>query len=88
MVHTSLNGEPLHSAAPTMKDVTKGTPRTRHDVQYEIALSAVELDLIYELARQARNELTDPDDIPEHGSWAANVIELDNKFTTFFRKRR
>lgn len=71
-----------------MKDVTKGTPRTRRDVRYEVTLSAVELDLIYELARQARNELPDPDDIPEAGSWASNVIELDNKFTTFFRKRR
>lgn len=71
-----------------MKDVTKGTPRTRRDVQYEVTLSAVELDLIYELARQARNELPDPDDIPEAGSWASDVIGLDKKFTTFFRKRR
>ena len=71
-----------------MRDVTQGTPRTRRDVQYEVNFNAVELDLLYELTRQARNQLPDPDDTPEEGSWAWEVIELDKKLTTYFHKRR
>lgn len=71
-----------------MKDITQGTPRTRRDVQYEVTLNAIELDLLYELTRQARNQLPDPDDTPEQGSWAWEVIELDKKLTSYFHKRR
>jgi hypothetical protein len=52
------------------------------------AFTPVELDLLYELARQARNSLPDPYDTPEPGSWAAAIIALDDKLTTLFHKRR
>jgi len=71
-----------------MRDVTKGTPRNRREVFYEITVNAVELDLLYELVRQARNELPDAADKPEKGSWAWDVIELDSRLTTYFHKRR
>jgi hypothetical protein len=58
------------------------TPATRH------CLTPVELDLLYELTRQARNSLPDPYDTPEPGSWAAAIIALDDKLTTLFHKRR
>ena len=52
------------------------------------AFTPVELDLLYELARQARNSLPDPYDTPESGSWAAAIIALDDKLTSLFHKRR
>jgi hypothetical protein len=55
---------------------------------YATAFTPVELDLLYELTRQARNSLPDPEDKAETGSWAAAIIALDNKLTTIFRKRR
>jgi hypothetical protein len=71
-----------------MKDITVGTPASRHDVVYEVQFSAVELDLLYELARHASNGLADPEDMYEPGSWGASIIELDKKLTTIFRQRR
>jgi hypothetical protein len=55
---------------------------------FATAFTPVELDLLYELTRQARNSLPDPYDTPEPGSWAASIIALDNKLTTIFHKRR
>ena len=55
---------------------------------YATAFTPAELDLLYELARQARNSLTCPEDKAEPGSKAAAVIALDNKLTTIFHKRR
>lgn len=55
---------------------------------YATAFTPVELDLLYELARQARNSLPDPYDTPEPGSWAAAIIALDDKLTSLFHKRR
>jgi len=71
-----------------MKDVTTGAPANRAEVRYQIEFNAVELDLLYELARQARNSLPDPYDTPEPGSWAASIIALDDKLTSLFHKRR
>jgi len=55
---------------------------------YATAFTPVELDLLYELARQARNSLPDPYDTPEPGSKAAAIIALDDKLTSLFHKRR
>ena len=41
---------------------------------YTITFTGAELDLLYELARDARNNLPDPDDIPEIGSWANKAL--------------
>ena len=71
-----------------MKDITTGAPANRAEVLYEVEFNAVELDLLYELARQARNSLPDPYDTPESGSWAAAIIALDDKLTSLFHKRR
>jgi len=71
-----------------MKDVTTGAPANRAEVVYEVVFNAVELDLLYELTRQARNSLPDPYDTPEPRSWAAAIIALDDKLTSLFHKRR
>jgi len=71
-----------------MKDITTGAPPNRTDVRYEVEFNAVELDLLYELARQARNSLPDPYDTPQPGSYAAAIIALDEKLTSLFHKRR
>jgi hypothetical protein len=71
-----------------MKDITTGAPANRAEVVYEVEFNAVELDLLYELTRQARNSLPDPYDTPEPGSWAASIIALDDKLTSLFHKRR
>jgi hypothetical protein len=71
-----------------MKDITAGAPANLAEVLYEVKFNAVELDLLYELTRQARNSLPDPYDTPEPGSWAAAIIALDDKLTTLFHKRR
>ena len=72
----------------TMKDITTGAPANRTEVRYEVEFNAVELDLLYELTRQTRNSLPDPYDTPEPGSYAAGIIALDDKLTSFFHKRR
>jgi len=53
---------------------------------YPVYLTTVEINLIYELARDAANSLPDPYDQPEPGSWADHVQKLDETFTTL-RKR-
>lgn len=53
---------------------------------YPVHLTKAEIDLIYELARDAANSLPDPYDQPEPGSWADHVQKLDKTFTTL-RKR-
>jgi len=53
---------------------------------YPVPLTKVQIDLIYELARDAANSLPDPYDQPEPGSWADHVQKLDETFTTL-RKR-
>ena len=72
----------------TMKDITTGAPANRTEVRYEVEFNSVELDLLYELTRQTRNSLPDPYDTPEPGSYAAAIIALDDKLTSFFHKRR
>jgi hypothetical protein len=71
-----------------MKNITVGAPASRHEIIYEVEFTAVELDLLYELTRDAVNGLPDPEDMPEPGSWGASIIELDKKLTTFFHQRR
>ena len=71
-----------------MKDISKGQARNRRDVVYEIEFNAIELDMLYEIVRHTRMSLPDPYDIPEPGSWTDEIIQLDNKFTTIFHKRR
>jgi len=53
---------------------------------YPVPLTKVQIDLIYELARDAANSLPDPYDQPEPGSWADHVQRLDEKFTTLRRR--
>lgn len=55
---------------------------------YTLTFDSLELDLLYELARDARNNLPDPDDIPEIGSWANRVALMDNKLTALYHERR
>ncbi len=50
---------------------------------YTITFTGAELDLLYELARDARNNLPDPDDIPEPGSWANQVASWISSSLTF-----
>ena len=64
------------------------TSSNRRDHTYVCNFDAVELDLLYELARDARNGLPDPEDQIEEGSWADAIIKLDNKLTKLFRQRR
>ena len=71
-----------------MKDITKGQPRNRREVIYEIPFNAIELDMLYEIVRHTRNTMPHPHDIPEPGSWAHELIELDKKMTDIYRKRR
>ena len=59
----------------------------RHDVVYECQFNAVELDLLYEVVRQVRNE-HDPNWQPEPGSWGDAICQLDVKLTEMFHKRR
>jgi len=70
-----------------MKDITTGAPANRNEVVYLVEFNAVELDLLYEVTRKARNSLWSFE-TPEPGSWAASIIALDKKLTTFFRQRR
>jgi len=63
------------------------TSSNRRDIVYVCNFDAVELDLLYELARDARNSLPDPEDQVEEGSWADAVIKLDTKMTEIFHKR-
>jgi hypothetical protein len=56
--------------------------------EYVCAFNSLELDLLYELARDARNTLPDPEDQIEEGSWADAIIKLDSKLTKLFRQRR
>lgn len=54
---------------------------------HSVAFSSAELDLMYELARRARNSLGSSE-TPEPGSKAAAIIALDDMLTTLFYKRR
>lgn len=63
------------------------TSSNRRDIVYVCNFNAVELDLLYELARDARNSLTDAEDQVEQGSWADAIIKLDTKMTELFHKR-
>lgn len=71
-----------------MKNITVGVPASRHEIVYEVQFTAVELDLLHELARHASNGLSDPEDMPKPGSWGASIIELDKKLTSIFYQRR
>lgn len=64
------------------------TSSNRRDHTYVCNFDAVELDLLYELARNARNDLLDPEDQVEEGSWADAVIKLDSKMTQLFHQRQ
>jgi len=64
------------------------TSSNRRDHVYVCNFDAVELDLLYELARDARNGLADPEDQIEQGSWADAIIKLDIKMTGLFHKRK
>jgi len=54
---------------------------------YTVVFNGSELDLLYELARQARNQLPDTDLIPEPGSRANQIALLDLKLTDLFHQR-
>ena len=64
------------------------TSSNRRDHVYVCNFDAVELDLLYELARNARNSLPYPEDEYAEGSWADAIIKLDAKMTQLFHKRR
>jgi hypothetical protein len=59
----------------------------RRDISYVCTFDAVELDLMYELTRKARNQLPYAKDKYEEGSWVDAVIKLDVKLTELFHKR-
>jgi hypothetical protein len=64
------------------------TSSNRRDHVYVCSFDAVELDLLYELARHARNGLPYAEDEIEDGSWGDAIIKLDVKLTELFYKRR
>jgi len=64
------------------------TSTNRRDHIYVCNFDAVELDLLYELARDARNSLPCPEDQIEEKSWADAVVKLDTKLTKLFHDRR
>ena len=64
------------------------TSTNRRDHIYVCNFDAIELDLLYELARDARNSLPDPEDEIEENSWADAVVKLDTKLTKLFHDRR
>jgi len=70
-----------------MKDITISAPANRHEVIYEVQFTAVELDLLYELTRETRNNIMAIQENPEPGSWVDSVIQLDKKLTSMFHKR-
>lgn len=55
--------------------------------EYVCTFNSVELDLLYEVVRQVRNE-HDADWQPEEGSWGDAICKLDVKLTELFHKRR
>ena len=55
---------------------------------YTVTFTGAELDLLYELARKARNNLPDTDLIPEPGSWANQVALMYLKLTDLYHQRR
>ena len=55
--------------------------------EYVCTFTSTELDLLYEVVRQVRNEY-DPDWQPEEGSWGHSICQLDIKLTELFYKRR
>jgi hypothetical protein len=55
--------------------------------KYQVEFNSTELDLLYEVVRQVRNE-HDPDWQPEPGSWGHAICQLDIKLTEMFHKRR
>jgi hypothetical protein len=55
--------------------------------EYVCTFTSIELDLLYEVVRQVRNE-HDPDWQPEEGSWGHSICQLDIKLTEMFHKRR
>ena len=57
-------------------------------IDYSVTFTGAELDLLYDLARDARNNLPDSDDIPEPGSWANQVALMDLKLTDLYHQRR
>jgi len=64
------------------------TSTNRRDHIYVCNFDAVELDLLYELARDARNSPSCPEDQIEEKSWADAVVKLDRKLTKLFHDRR
>lgn len=64
------------------------TSSNRRDHTYVCNFDAIELDLLYELTRNARNDLLDSEEQIEEGSWADAVIKLDSKMTQLFHQRR
>ena len=55
--------------------------------EYVCTFDSTELDLLYEVVRQARNQY-DPDWKFEEGSWGHAICQLDIKLTEMFHKRR
>jgi hypothetical protein len=72
-----------------LKEIEKDLASYRYPVTEQKDLfTSLELDLLYELTRDARNSLHDPEDEVQAGSWADAIIKLDNKLTKLFRQRR
>jgi len=55
--------------------------------EYVCTFDSIELDLLYEVVRQVRNEHA-PNWQPEEGSWGHAICQLDIKLTELFHKRR
>ena len=72
-----------------LKEIEQDLASYRYPVTEQKDLfTSLELDLLYELTRDARNALHDPGDEVQAGSWADAIIKLDNKLTKLFRQRR
>ena len=72
-----------------LKEIEQDLASYRYPVTEQKDLfTSLELDLLYELTRDARNALHDLEDEVQAGSWADAIIKLDNKLTKLFRQRR
>jgi hypothetical protein len=72
-----------------LKEIEQDLASYRYPVTEQKDLfTSLELDLLYELTRDARNALHDPEDEVQAGSWADAIIKLDKKLTKLFRQRR
>lgn len=72
-----------------LKEIERDLASYRTSIaRQEDLFTSLELDLLYELTRDARNGLHYPEEEVQEGSWADAIIKLDTKLTKLFHQRR